>query len=266
MVDIKIPSKKSTLDIDRKEMPQVASKDVVNFIRHLKKNDIKVTRKKVDPSSLNATQGQFHKKKISDLIDAMDKSDYNPKPIITSKDMYILDGHHRWLAHVNTGEDIEIYHIDLPINELIDVVKQYPKSFTKKLYEYFDILSEDDDVCPIITVGQMKSFESVVDKLFDKFGLDFEFTRHFRDRMGDDRNEPCISLKELAAFVKKIYKRQGKSIKGVAGAEAVIKDIQSNLNIPVAVKYDSKKDEFDVVMKTVMRKKNFRTPNKVIKY
>jgi hypothetical protein len=52
----------------------------------------------------------------------------------------------------------------------------------------------------------------------------------------------------------------------MAGAEAVIKDMQSDLNIPVAVEYDSKNDEFDIVMKTIMRKKNFRTPNKVITY
>jgi len=63
-----------------------------------------------------------------------------------------------------------------------------------------------------------------------------------------------------------MYKRQGKSIKGVAGAEAVLKDIQSDLNIPVAVTYDSNNDEFDVVLKTIMRKKNFTSPDKVIKY
>jgi hypothetical protein len=84
--------------------------------------------------------------------------------------------------------------------------------------------------------------------------------------MGDDRNNPCISMKELAEFIKKIYARQGKSLKGVAGAEAVIKDMQTNLNIPVAVKYDQRKDEFDVVLKTIMRKKDFKTPDKIIRY
>ena len=53
---------------------------------------------------------------------------------------------------------------------------------------------------------------------------------------------------------------------GEVGAEVVIKDIQSDLNIPIVVKYDRKNDEFDVVMKTIMRKKDFKTPNKVIKY
>lgn len=124
----------------------------------------------------------------------------------------------------------------------------------------------EQNSCDLIGMDQIKAFEKFVDRMFKKFNIDFKFTKHFGERMSDSRNEPCIKLKELADFIKKIYAKQGKSLKGVAGAEAVIKDLQSDLNIPVAVEYDSKNDEFDVVMKTIMRKKNFRTPNKVITY
>ncbi len=119
---------------------------------------------------------------------------------------------------------------------------------------------------PKVDLKTMKQFEVVVDKLFKKFDIDFNFTRHFADRMTDERNSPPISLKELADFIKKIYAKQGKSIKAMQGAEAVIKDLQKDLNIPIAITYDQRNDEFDVVMKTIMRKKNFSTPNKVIKY
>lgn len=120
--------------------------------------------------------------------------------------------------------------------------------------------------CDLIGMKQIQQFEKIVDQLFKKFGIDFKFTRHFADRMSDERNNPCITLKELAEFIKKIYAKQGKSLKGIAGAEAVVKDIQKDLNIPVAVTYDQRNDEFDVVMKTIMRKKNFKTPNKIIRY
>jgi hypothetical protein len=74
-------------------------------------------------------------------------------------------------------------------------------------------------------------------------------------------------MKELAEFIKKIYAKQGKSIKQLGpDVEAVIKDMQTDLNIPIVVKYDRRNDEFDVVMKTIMRKKNFKTSNKVINY
>lgn len=130
----------------------------------------------------------------------------------------------------------------------------------------FKIFVAEQNSCDLIGMDQIKAFEKFVDRMFEKFNIDFKFTKHFGERMSDSRNEPCIKLKELADFVKKIYAKQGKSLKGVAGAEAVIKDLQSDLNIPVAVEYDSKNDEFDVVMKTIMRKKNYRTPNKVITY
>jgi len=123
-----------------------------------------------------------------------------------------------------------------------------------------------EEQCDLVGYKQIQAFEKFVDRMFEKFGIDFNFTRHFGDRMSDDRNDPCIRMQELADFIKKIYRNQGKSIKSVAGAEAVIKDIQNDLNIPIVVKYDSREDDFDVVMKTVMRKKNFRTPNKVIRY
>lgn len=141
-------------------------------------------------------------------------------------------------------------------------IRRIPPGQTDEAFE--GILNEAQ--CDLVGMKQIKEFEKFVDRMFEKFGIDFNFTKHFADRMSDDRNDPCITLKELAQFVTKIYKNQGKSLKGVSGAEAVIKDLQTDLNIPVAVEYDSRNDEFDVVMKTIMRKKNFKTPNKVIKY
>lgn len=142
------------------------------------------------------------------------------------------------------------------------VVRKY-KQDTPGVAIEEQLLSEQ---CDLIGMRQIREFEKFVDRLFAKFDIDFKFTKHFADRMSDSRNKPCITLKELANFIKKMYARQGKSIKTVAGAEAVIKDLQTDLNIPVAVDYDARNDEFDVVMKTIMRKKNFTTPNKVIKY
>ena len=143
--------------------------------------------------------------------------------------------------------------------------KKYKKDTPgQSVNEAFETLMESE--CQLIGMKQIKEFEKVVDNLFKKYDIDFNFTRHFGDRMSDERNTPCITLKELAEFIKKIYAKQGKSLKGVAGAEAVIKDMQTDLNIPVAVTYDSKNDEFDVVMKTIMRKKNFKTPDKIITY
>lgn len=127
-----------------------------------------------------------------------------------------------------------------------------------------DVILESDAV--EITASKMKDFEKFVDRMFEKFKIDFEFTKHFGERMNDDRNTPKIKLKELADLIKKIYAKNGNPLKGQAGAELVVKDLQSDLNMPIVVKYDAKNDEIDIVAKTIMRKKNFSTPDKIIKY
>jgi hypothetical protein len=120
------------------------------------------------------------------------------------------------------------------------------------------------DHCPVFTVSQMKLFEKFVDRMFKEFDVNFEFTKHFHERMSDDRNEPCIDLKELASMIQKIYKKYQKgekSLNNFVNTEAVIKDIQTDLNMPIVVEYNRKSDELVVTSKTIMRKKNFRTPN-----
>ena len=124
------------------------------------------------------------------------------------------------------------------------------------------------DTCPILTTAHMKAFEQFVDKMFAKFNIDFEFTKHFRERMSHERNDPCIDMKELAAMIQKIYKKYQngeKSLSKFVDAEAVIKDMQTDLNMPIAVEYNRKSDDLVVIAKTIMRKKNFRTPSPEIK-
>mgnify|MGYP003586343087 FL=1 len=138
------------------------------------------------------------------------------------------------------------------------------KNLVKSAVKEETVLMEADD--PEITAAQMKEFEKFVDRMFEKYKIDFEFTKHFGERMNDDRNTPKIKLKELADLIKKIYNKHGNPLKDKPGAEMVVKDLQSDLNMPVVVKYDPKNDEIDIVAKTIMRKKNFSTPNPVIKY
>ena len=116
-----------------------------------------------------------------------------------------------------------------------------------------------------VTQKQLNDLERFADRLLDKFGIDVEFTKHFADRMNDDRNKPAISIAELQRVFKKIAKNKAKNIRQNPDIEAVLKDIQADLNLPIVINYDSEKDEYEVVNKTIMRKKNFGTSSKVIK-
>jgi hypothetical protein len=111
-----------------------------------------------------------------------------------------------------------------------------------------------------ITVSDLKSIEKYADSLFKKVGIDVEFTKHFLDRVNDERNVKQITPAELEGIFRRTYKMHGKKIPLLGDdAEAVIRDMRSDINMPFVLDYDSKTQEFELIAKTVMRKKNFLT-------
>ena len=151
-----------------------------------------------------------------------------------------------------------------------DDVQSIERVTPDKIKKHFRmVVRGDQDPTSInedVTQKQLNDLEKFADRLLDKFGVDVEFTRHFADRMNDDRNKPKITIPELQRFFKKVAKNKAKDIKQLGDSEAVLKDIQADLNLPVVINYDKNKEEFEVVNKTIMRKKDFKTPDKVVKY
>ena len=111
-----------------------------------------------------------------------------------------------------------------------------------------------------ITKQDLDGVEKYADRLYKAVGIDVEFTRHFLDRVNDTRNKKQITVAELIRLFKQSYKKYGKKIAKLGpDAEAVINDMQTDVNMPVVLKWDGK--ELDLVAKTVMRKKDFKTPD-----
>ena len=91
-------------------------------------------------------------------------------------------------------------------------------------------------------------------------GLPISSFRHFLDRVNDARNKKQITVAELIRLFKQSYKKYGKKIAKLGpDAEAVINDMQTDVNMPFVLKWDGK--ELDLIAKTVMRKKDFKTPD-----
>ena len=119
-----------------------------------------------------------------------------------------------------------------------------------------------------ITFDDIKELEREFSKRFDPFDIDFRFTHHFSDRASHPRNKPSISVDELKALFNRIYmnRKQGRKIfSRWPDMEIVLKDVKNNLNIPFAIEYDERNDEFDVIAKTIMRKKNFKSTSPTVK-
>ena len=132
--------------------------------------------------------------------------------------------------------------------------KTKPSKYTKQFKDMYEEVSQK----------QLSDLEKFADRILAKFDVDIEFSRHFADRMNDKRNDPPITVAELQRVFKKIAKRKAKNIRQNPDSEAVIKDLQTDLNLPVVINYDRNKDEFEVINKTIMRKKNFKTTSKTI--
>lgn len=113
-----------------------------------------------------------------------------------------------------------------------------------------------------VSQADIDELEKFADKIFAKVGIDVNFTRHFLDRVNDERNGKPISMSELTRLFKQEQKRWGKKIAQLGpDEEAVMKDLQTDINLPFALRWDDKNNELDLIAKTVMRKKNFKTTN-----
>ena len=122
-------------------------------------------------------------------------------------------------------------------------------------------LKEGADAAPV-TRSDLDQLENYADRLFAKVGIDVEFTRHFLDRVNDERNQRQITLAELTRLFKQEFKRWGKKIAQLGpDAEAVMKDMKTDVNMPFVLVWDANNQELDLIAKTVMRKDNFKTSN-----
>lgn len=103
----------------RNFMPQI--RDRYDFLDELELHGISNRLETLDPKDLKSTQLEFDANKVYDIM----KNHGENSPIITSKDGYVLDGHHRWLSAHNKGEKIESHVCDASILELLHHAKRY---------------------------------------------------------------------------------------------------------------------------------------------
>ena len=115
-----------------------------------------------------------------------------------------------------------------------------------------------------VSAVDIKNLEKFADRIFGQVGIDVEFTRHFLDRVNDERNGEPIVPAELTRLFKQEHKRWGKPIAQMGpDSQAVMRDLQTNINMPFALVWDNNNNELDLIAKTIMRKDNFTTPNRV---
>lgn len=126
--------------------------------------------------------------------------------------------------------------------------------------------SDDTNEEPLVTQADLNNLAASLDNLWKAVGVDVEFTRHFLDRVNDPRNGEQVTIKELTKLFREQYRLNGKKIAQMGpDAEAVLKDMQTNVNVPFVLNWDRQNQELDLIAKTVMRKKNFGSSTPIIR-
>jgi len=124
-MDVFVPKK--NLGIPRSKMPQIKSTKVPDFIKWLKSQGIRVSRGVVPAAKLYATQKEINNSKVQKLAEDPSNRKHLEKPVIVSKDNYLMDGHHRWLALLTQEPDVmmAVVKVDLKIRDLLDLADTY---------------------------------------------------------------------------------------------------------------------------------------------
>lgn len=129
------PDEKDTLGIERKDMPQIEKKHMEMFIDEMAEEGIGHHDMDIDPHKLKPSQKEFSKQGVEKSIGKMIKFGDNMKPLFISEDMYVVDGHHRWLATVNSGKrTIPVVMIEAPFEVVHQKMMDFDHSHTKDVY------------------------------------------------------------------------------------------------------------------------------------
>lgn len=112
--------------IPRDEMPQIDESDLPHLVAAAFDAGHTPCFQAVHPAALHAHQRVNHAR-----AQAM-PAEVKMKPALISADDYVLDGNHRWWAHVHAGDPLmNVIRIGLPFDEAIAWLFQQP--FTYKI-------------------------------------------------------------------------------------------------------------------------------------
>lgn len=126
-----------------------------------------------------------------------------------------------------------------------------------------DIYNKKENCVMKIITEIPKADLDKVEKFADKqlAPVDFTFTHHFLDRVTDPRNGKPISYAELISFFKRLARHKTKFIEFITKyKDFVVKHNRYELNIPF-VRIGN-----ELVAKTIMRKKDFKSSNPKFKF
>ena len=130
-------------DIPRSEMPQIKSSDMQDFRAWLDSKGYSSSEQNVEVVDLEPTQREINIEKVNGMLEAKTIEQLSQsKPVLVTGDNYLIDGHHRWFALLSDSEEnvIKAVKVDVPLEELLSLAKDYPKVSFKSVVDEGDIV------------------------------------------------------------------------------------------------------------------------------
>lgn len=127
---------KNTLNISRRDMPQIKRDFIPDFIKSLRLKGIDISNRSVVVDTLKPTQNEVNldkvKEKYQKFVDGKD-----PKPFIVSSDNYILDGHHQLFAlkTLDANMRVSCYVVGVKMKDLLKYAHSFPKTTYKTILD-----------------------------------------------------------------------------------------------------------------------------------
>jgi len=109
--------------IPRDVMPQVDEADYPELLDFLASRGVRVERLEFDPWKMHVHQRISFDRSINMPDEVL------RKPVLASREPYVVDGNHRWLGHVIRNTLVPTIKIDLPFDNAIETVKAFPKTY-----------------------------------------------------------------------------------------------------------------------------------------
>lgn len=116
-----VPNQDESKGRMRHSLPQI--RDFEAFTKDLGENGIKMSTKLLRPGDLAPTQSNFNEEKVDSMIA---EGGWEKKPIISSSDQFVVDGHHRWLAAAKTKMPVKSRVVDMSCDDLLKFLKDKP--------------------------------------------------------------------------------------------------------------------------------------------
>jgi hypothetical protein len=255
------------LGISRNELPQIKSTDVPEFIEWLETQNIESFDASFPVGALKPVQREINLEKVFSMAEKHKAGEIDlskGKPLMTSSDEHIIDGHHRWYAlrELDPKNEIDIIMIDSSARKLIELMKEFPKTSYKQttdenLYEAsYGKIGGDKEV---VNVGKMKIVIDIED-------MELEPSKHGEERRSRHGQGKTISKDSILQAAERGLGLiiQDYANGEISNGEAFVIRHKANaktpaLNLVGALEMRKGPDTMKII--TVMRKDDFKTDN-----